>query len=116
MNHEQPAIGVFREQMLLQLRQIFGSAGSRSLRDDVPHHSSRDIGEPEIAAGMTVGQLLVVEAEQVQHGRVEIVNARSVFDGAKTELVRRPIRGAAAHAPAGEPDAEAVVIVIAAEL
>jgi hypothetical protein len=32
-----------------------------------------DIGQPEIAAGVVVGELLVVETEEVENGGVEVV-------------------------------------------
>ena len=38
-----------------------------------------DVGEPEIAAGVAVGELLVVEAEQVQDRRVQVVDVDLVL-------------------------------------
>ena len=38
--------------------------------EDFMHHVPVDVGEPEVTAGVAVGQLLVVEPEQVQEGGV----------------------------------------------
>ena len=50
------------------------------------------VGQPEIAALEAVGQLRVVEAEQVQDGGVEIVDVDSVGGGVDAELNRLAIR------------------------
>lgn len=39
-------------------------------RHNIPHHLARDICEPEIAACVTVGEPLVIKAQQMQHRRV----------------------------------------------
>ncbi len=45
------------------------------------------VGEAEVAALEAEGELLVVEAEQVQDRGVEVVDVDAVFDGAEAELV-----------------------------
>jgi len=47
------------------------------------------IGQPEIAAGVAVGELLVVEPEQVQDRRVQVVDVDRVLDRLEPELVGR---------------------------
>ena len=42
--------------------------------DEIFHDVSVNIGEPEIASIVAIGQLLVIETEQRQNGRVQIVN------------------------------------------
>ena len=71
------------------------------------------VGEAKVAAAETVGQLLVIEAQQMEHRRVEIINLALVLDGEVTDLVRGAVGGAAFHAAAGEPQAEAERIVVA---
>ena len=51
--------------------------------DDLPVH----IGQPEIAAGVAVGQLLVIDAQDVQQRGVQVVDGDAVFDGAEAEFV-----------------------------
>src|SRR5688572_25361168 len=87
-----------------------------SLRNNLPHHLSGNICETEIASGVAVGQSFMIEAEQVQHRGVQIVNARAILNGLETELIRGAVNRAALHAAAREPDTETVVVVVAAEL
>ena len=46
-----------------------------------------DVGQAEVAAGVAVGELRVVEAQQVQDRGVQIVDVNSVLDGLEAELV-----------------------------
>ena len=45
------------------------------------------VGEAEVAALEAVGELGVVEAEQVQDGGVEVVDVDLVLDGVEAEFV-----------------------------
>ena len=56
---------------------------------------SGDIGEAEIAAAVAVGEAFVVEAEQVQHGGVEVVDVDGVVLGAEAEVVGGSVGDAA---------------------
>ena len=51
--------------------------------DDLAHDAAIDVGEAEVAAGVAVRQLGVVEAHQVQQGRVQVVDVDLVLDGAE---------------------------------
>jgi hypothetical protein len=42
------------------------------------HHIAMHIREAEVAAGPAVGELFVVEAEQVQDGGVEVVHMHGI--------------------------------------
>ena len=72
-----------------------------------------DVGEPHVTAAEADGQLGVIHAKQVQHGGVEIVNIQAFINGLVAVLVGGAIHGAALHAAAGHPEAEAEGIVIA---
>src|ERR1051325_525493 len=76
--------------------------------DHIPMH----IRQPEVAAAESVGELRVINPEQVLDGRVEIVNLALVLHRVVAEIVRRAEDGAALDAAAGEPQAEAKGIVI----
>ena len=52
---------------------------SRTLRQDPLHHLAMHVGEAVVAALEAVGQLRVVEAEQVQDRRLQIVDVDSVL-------------------------------------
>ncbi len=60
----------------------------RPSSNDLFRHNSRYIGQPEIASAVPIRQPLVIESEQVQHGRVEIVDVHAVFDGVVADVVR----------------------------
>src|SRR5438105_1986424 len=77
------------------------------LRDDVVDDGARDVREPEVAAAVPVRQLRVIDAEQVEDGRVQIVHVNRFLDGLEPEVVRRAVNRAAFHATAGEPHREA---------
>ena len=49
------------------------------------------IGQAEIAAGVAVGELLVIEAQQVQDRGVQVVDVDRVFDGLEAEFVGRAV-------------------------
>src|SRR5690349_8291305 len=63
-------------------------------------------------AVVVVTQPLVIEAEDMEHRRMEVVDARHVLNGLVTELVRCTVAEAAFHARTGEPDGEAFRIVV----
>ena len=61
------------------------------------------VGQAEVAALEAVGQPLVVDAEQVQHRGVQVVDVDDVLDGVVAELVGRAVGDAALDAAAGQP-------------
>ena len=72
------------------------------------------IGQSKIAAGVAVGQTLVIEAKQSQHRRVQVVNRDWLLDGLEAELVGGSVNLSATHSAAGQPAGETVMVVIAA--
>src|SRR4051794_7926265 len=88
---------------------------SRS-RQDVSDDLAVDVGQAEVAARVAEGQLLVVEAEQVQDRGMEVVHAHQGLHGLEPEVIGRAVDRAALDAAPGEPDGEPVVVVVPAEL
>src|SRR4051794_20917510 len=84
--------------------------------DDLFHDVAVDVGQAEVAAGVAVGEALVIEAEQMQDRRVQVVYTRRLFDGLESEIVGRPVNRAAANSTAGQPDAEPVMVVVSPKL
>src|SRR5439155_11441958 len=70
------------------------------------------VGQPTFDAIVVIAQARMVEAEEVQHRRVEIVNRGDVFHGLVPEIVRRAVAEAALHAGAGQPNGETMRVVI----
>src|ERR1051325_4404380 len=60
------------------------------------------------------GELLVIEAEEVEDGGVEVVERVNVLHGLLGEWIGFSVADAGFHAGAGEPAGEAVGIMIAA--
>src|SRR5712692_1350522 len=63
---------------------------------------------------MAERQLLVDETEQLQNGRVQVVDVHFVFDRLEAVLIGRPVHVTPADSAAGHPHREAVMVVVAA--
>ncbi len=73
-----------------------------------------DVGQPHVAAGVAVGQALVIEPEQVEDRGVQVVDVHRVLDGLVAELVGLAVGDPGLHAAAGHPEGESLVVVVAA--
>src|SRR6185312_16964773 len=90
-------------------RIAFPSSGQ-----DLLDHLAAHVGEAEVAAQQLEGQLRVVDAEEVEHGRVEVVHGHRVLHRHVAELVRGAVGEAAADASPGHPDRKALDVMVAA--
>ncbi len=72
-----------------------------------------NVGQAKIAALETIGQLLVVETEQVEDGRVEVVDVDFVFGRIEAEVIRLAEGEAGFRSAAGQPHREAIRMVVA---
>ena len=54
-------------------------------------HSAMDVGQAEVTAGVSAGELLVIEAEELEEGRVEVMDVHLVLDRLVAQLVRSPV-------------------------
>src|SRR5207245_1665596 len=70
--------------------------------------------EPALAAFKQISQLLMVNAQQAQDGRVQVMSVDLVFHSAETEFIRRADGFAADDATAGHPGGKSVGIVVTA--
>src|SRR6476661_6557103 len=61
-----------------------------SLRHHLRDSIALDVGQSEITALESIGQLLVIDAQQLQHGRVQIVDVDRVLDHVVAEVVGLP--------------------------
>ena len=66
-------------------------------------HIPVNVGQPEVAPGISVGQALVVKLHQVENGGVKIVHVNRILDSVEAELVRGPINLAALGSPGNLP-------------
>src|SRR5712691_1674570 len=80
------AVGRYRPRHGRDARDTGGPLARRTmgetpmLREDVGDYLAGDVGEAEISAGVAEGEALVVEAQEVQDGGVEVVDVDLVFD------------------------------------
>ena len=82
--------------------------------DDLADHVAEDVGQPEIAAGMTEGEAFVVEAQELQHRRVQVVNRDRILDGPKPEVVGRSMDGSALDPAARHPEGKTPMVMVPA--
>src|SRR5439155_14419742 len=78
-------------------------------------HLSGHVRQSEIAALETEGQLCVVEAEQVQNRRLQVVDMNLVLHHCEAEFVRLAVGDAVFQAAASQEYREAIGIMVAAE-
>ena len=72
------------------------------------HHVPGHVGQAEVSAVVAVGQLGVVQANQVQDRGVQVVDAHAVGHGLEADVVGRAVGHAAADACPGHPHGEGV--------
>ena len=75
-----------------------------------------DVGQPELASLELERQSFVINAEQMQHRGVQIVNVDAILDDVVSELVGLTVGRSGIHTAAGHPQREAARMVIAAEV
>src|SRR5712692_640372 len=85
---------------------------SLMLRNDSLRYYSGDVGQAEIAAGVTIGELLVIESQQVQDGCVHIVNMHAILDGVVAEFIGCAVDEPRLNPAASHPHRVAIGIVI----
>ena len=72
-----------------------------------------DIGQAKISSAETIGEFLVIESEQVLHGRPQIVNRADILHRIVAKFISGAVGRAALDAAAGQPDAESKGVMIA---
>ena len=87
-----------------------------ALSQNLLHHVPFDVRQSEIAALVVVGQARVIEPEQVQDRRLQVVDVNGVLDRFHTEVVGLAQVQSRLDAGAGQPDGERGAEVVAAQL
>src|SRR5207247_663547 len=83
------------------------------LGDDVFNHVAEVIREAEVAAIISISQFLMIEAEEREDRRVEVVDVDFVLHRGAAKFVGRSIHRAALYAAACHPRRKRAGIVIA---
>lgn len=87
------------------------SSAHRSGQDAL-HDVAVDIGQAEIATRMAIGESFVIEAQQVQHGGVQIMNVDAIFDSPISKFIGVPVGEPAANTTSRQPDRETMMVMI----
>ena len=82
--------------------------------DELPHNLTVDVGQPVIPTLEFVGQAPVVDSQQVENRRIEVVYVDGIACDVIAKLVGLAIRCACSHASARHPNSKAAGMVIAA--
>ena len=56
-----------------------------SYAEDFLHDRSVHVGEAEVSAGVAIGELLVIEAQEVKHRGVQVVDVDFLLDGLEAQ-------------------------------
>src|SRR5262245_18731019 len=72
------------------------------------------VGQPEVATGMTIGERLVVETQEVENRGMQVVDVDLVLNGLEAELVGGAMDMAPLDSATGQPRREAVMVMVAA--
>jgi hypothetical protein len=81
--------------------------------DDVVDYIPRYIRQTVIAAAVTIGKLGMVDAQQIENGRVNVMHMHRFIDRFPAEIIRCAVSEALLDASAGKPHGEAMRVVIA---
>src|SRR5262245_51769902 len=76
------------------------------------HHVAVHIGQPEVAALEPEREPFVVDPQQVQHGRLEVVHVHRLVGNVVAEIVGGPVAEARPDPAAGHPDRETVWVMV----
>src|SRR5205085_8928462 len=90
----------------------FGHAPLRS-GQNILKNMPVNVGQSAFDSVVIKAQPLVVQPQRVQQRRVQVVNSRDVLDRLVAKIVRRAVAVSMLDASAGEPDGEALWVVIA---
>ena len=81
-------------------------------RNQIMDHVAMNVGETIVTPRIAVGELLVIEAHEVEYGRVNVGDVVAVFDGVETEFVGCAVDVSLFDAAAGHENGEPVGMMI----
>ena len=82
--------------------------------NELVHDMAVDVGQAEVAAIVAEGEPLVIQAQQVEDGGVEVVMRDAARNGVHAELVGSAVGNSRLDAAARHPHGEAEVVMAAA--
>jgi hypothetical protein len=75
-------------------------------------HISMNVGEAKIPTAVAIGELLVVEAQLVEHGRVKVVDVHLVLYRLEPKVIGSSMNVSAFDTTSRHPSREPVMIVV----
>ena len=101
--------------MLIKLREQTTGVKAQSVsRQNLSYHIPMDIGKAAFEAVVEDAETFVVEAEQVEHCGVEVVERVDIFDGLESEFISGAMADAGLDTGSGQYDGETTGVVVAA--
>src|SRR6056297_1990943 len=88
------------------------SAQQLASGEDLLDDAAIDIGQAEIASGVSIGQPPMIEAEQVEDRRVQVVNVHFIDRCLEPEIVGLAIADPTANAAPGHPHRKAMMVMV----
>lgn len=55
------------------------------------NHVARNVGQSEVATGVTKGQRLMIQAQKVEDGRVEVVDVNLLLSDGTSVIIARSV-------------------------
>src|SRR5882672_6854345 len=98
---------MFRQFRLVQIK-------SGKLRQDILYDFALHVGEAESPTLVSVSQPLVIDAHQVEQGRLKIMYVDGVFYNIIAEVIRLSVTESGFHACSGHPHGETAGMMVAA--
>src|SRR6266536_3500138 len=81
-----------------------GAGGNRkpSSGDYLPHYAPMHVGKPEVAAGIAVSEALVIDTQQVEDRRMQVMHMDGVFLHVHAQIIRGAVNHSAFHTATGQ--------------
>ena len=77
------------------------------------YDATMNIREAEIPAAVAIGQFLVVQAEQMENGGLQVMHVDGVFHHVHAVVIGMPITESCLYASSGQPVGKAIGVMIA---
>ena len=80
----------------------------------IAYHLAGDTGKAHVQTLMAVGQSLVVQAEAMEHGGVQVIGVDGIFFDGPSDIISATVDLAALEAAAGQESGKAEGVMVAA--
>lgn len=99
--------GIKQRQTQGMCQMIESQGAGFTLRENLFDYGTMEFGEAFFTAKMEIRELVLVEAELIQNGRMEISEVNPISHGVDTQIIRSADYGAALDAASSHPPGKA---------